>query len=171
MRNRGFTLLELMLAIAILCVLFVIAIPGFKVFLGYSKAEVLSSNLLQALSTARTEAVARGTTATLCPSSNGKTCGGAWKEGFIVLASENILFYYKNTDVGILNWRAFPNHKNELQFLSSGMTKSENGTFWYCVKGEALPAWMVVVNQAGRARLVTPKAGSNVDEKGKKITC
>jgi hypothetical protein len=38
--------------------------------------------------------------------------------------------------------------------MPSGLMAYENGSFWYCEPHEKNPAWMLVVNQAGRGRLV-----------------
>jgi type IV fimbrial biogenesis protein FimT len=81
MRPRGFTLTELLVALAIMAVLLALAVPG----LTHQRAEAAlrsaTGQTMAALHLARRLALARGQSITVCPSPDGQRCGfngGEW---------------------------------------------------------------------------------------------
>lgn len=74
MRSKGFTLVEMMIVIAILSIVLGIAVPNLKNLVTdhrlSSSADELAADLMQA----RTEAIRIGGRVTVCPSSNGSSC-------------------------------------------------------------------------------------------------
>ncbi len=82
--KHGFTLIELMVTIAVLAILVTIAIPNFQTFLMNSRMASQANDLITALSLARSEAVKRAANVTVCASSDGASCTGGWTQGWIV---------------------------------------------------------------------------------------
>lgn len=80
----GFTLVELMVAIAVLAVLLGIAVPMFTDSTLGSRLRTQANDLAGAALLARSEAIKRNQAVTLCASSDGATCTGAWASGWIV---------------------------------------------------------------------------------------
>ena len=85
-RNLGFTLVELMVTLAVLVILISIAIPSFMNMIQNSRSAALANSIVIALNVARSEAVKRNALVNLCPSSDGATCMAApldWTVGWI----------------------------------------------------------------------------------------
>ncbi|MGZ9664715.1 GspH/FimT family pseudopilin [Pseudomonas sp. GNP014] len=75
-RTKGFTLPELLVAIAVLVILLTLAVPGFTRSIQSSKADTEMGDLQRALNYARLEAIDRGVTTRLRPSAGGSVWTG-----------------------------------------------------------------------------------------------
>jgi type IV fimbrial biogenesis protein FimT len=81
MCNKGFTLAELLVTMAISAMLLTLAAPGFTRHRGEAAIRAASNETLAALQLARRVALARGQSVTVCPSADGIACGfpgGEW---------------------------------------------------------------------------------------------
>lgn len=88
-RHTGFTLIELMITVALLGILLLWAIPNVTVFIQNARMSSVSSELMADISIARQEAQRRGRPVTICASSDGLTCLTGtpdWMEGWIIRA-------------------------------------------------------------------------------------
>lgn len=79
--RQGFTLLELIITIAIFAVIAGFAIPGFQNLIEANRVTSHTNNFLSALKTARSEAVKRGGPVTLAPINGGFSEGWCLYEG------------------------------------------------------------------------------------------
>jgi type IV fimbrial biogenesis protein FimT len=83
--QHGFTLLELMTALAVLAVLAAIATPSFRQFSANSRTSASANSLVSALAVARIEALHQSTPVAICPSQDGQTCNATdWSQGWLV---------------------------------------------------------------------------------------
>ncbi|WP_150914636.1 GspH/FimT family pseudopilin [Marinobacter halotolerans] len=89
--RNGFTLIELLVTIAILAITVTIAIPSFQNVIASNKLQEGRERLRTAIMYTKGEAVARNQTVTLCPSSDGSTCGdnNDWDENWLVVTDGN----------------------------------------------------------------------------------
>ncbi len=167
--DNGFCLLEIMITFSIALILLMLTIPSQKDKLTQSTVDVMRLQLLRAINLTQNEAIIRREAVTLCQSADQKSCSGHWKEGYIVLAKGKVIYsFITAANQGELYWRAFPVNQTQLDYLSSGTLKAENGTFWYCLHGEKNPSWAIVLSQAGRAREVLPEQQGGILKDGER---
>ncbi|MES2822598.1 MAG: GspH/FimT family pseudopilin [Pseudomonadota bacterium] len=92
-KHQGFTLLELIITVAIVAILSAAAIPSFSELIMKSRLTSQARGLMASALLARSEAIKRNQAVTLCASSNGSTCNGTWANGWIVLSADNLVLH------------------------------------------------------------------------------
>lgn len=82
---RGFTLVELMVTLAVIAILAVVAMPSMTAVINNSRLSGQAEELVASIQLARAEAVRRNARVTICPSTNGTTCASstAWSSWII----------------------------------------------------------------------------------------
>lgn len=163
--HRGFTLIELMVALAVLAIMMTVAVPNFRDFVLRNRVASSVNELVAHVMLARTEAVKRGRRVTLCPSNDQTTClstfanwGGGWitfvdLDGDRTLESgDTVLRVYRGNAAVRIAW----NNANGLQFSSRGLSNINNGTFTFCPDNNRSEfARQVIVSLSGRPRTVS----------------
>jgi type IV fimbrial biogenesis protein FimT len=85
---RGFTLIELMVTIALLAILTTLAAPSFGKLIASTRLSSATNELYTSLSQAKSDAIRLGTRVTICPSSTGSSCSAVatptWTTGWII---------------------------------------------------------------------------------------
>lgn len=182
--NKGFTLIELLIIISIIGILFGIAMPNMYNLITKTKVSSRVNQLSGMLMLAREYAVDKNVVVTLCPSSDGRLCSGDWSLGQILFMDMNrnhkkddedqiIKILPKLPEKHKITWRAFQN-KNYLQYSPTGFTRSQNGTFRYCVVGNELSFnRALVINRSGRVRSSQDINGDGIheDREGEPVLC
>ena len=90
--SKGFTLLELIIIIAILAITVAIAAPGLSTMIANNRISSSASDFASALQLAKAEAVARLNPVIVCKknaASNGCIADGDWSQGWIVFSDDN----------------------------------------------------------------------------------
>jgi type IV fimbrial biogenesis protein FimT len=87
----GFTLIELLVVVALVAILLMIAVPSFRSVIERNRIATQVNSFVGDLQVARSEAIKRGVTVSICPSSNGSSCLGAntWQGGWMVFTDPN----------------------------------------------------------------------------------
>ncbi|MFS2124355.1 GspH/FimT family pseudopilin [Pseudomonas sp. Pseusp97] len=89
---RGFTLLELMVTVAVLAILIGIAVPSLGDATLAGKLAASANDLVAGVAMGRSEAIKRNTVTSLCVSSNGTSCGsGGWEQGWIIISGSTVI--------------------------------------------------------------------------------
>ncbi len=149
-REQGFTLLELMIAITVLAIILAIGIPSFQNLFDSSRFARVNDNFIAAINIARSEAIMRalpnGRRIVLCErNSAGTGCSGGtnWTEGLMVLESDvdgnvlQVIRVWDPVEGGVLASSAV-----RVNFLSNGRAVSaeaftatvNNRTQSYCLR-------------------------------------
>lgn len=132
-RSRGFSLIELMVTVAVLAILAGIGIPAFQTMILNNRMTSQSNAFLAALQLARAEAVKRGLRVSVCKSANGTACttAGGWQQGWIVFVDGGTAGSVDGGDVVLQVFQALggnstltgaANVANAVTFLSTGFT-------------------------------------------------
>jgi type IV fimbrial biogenesis protein FimT len=91
--GSGFTLVELMVVLAIAAILMAVAGPSFTTMIASNNTNNAVTRLANSFSYTRSEAVTRGANVTICASTDFATCSALplppWGTGWIVLSSTN----------------------------------------------------------------------------------
>mgnify|MGYP000050072360 CR=1 FL=1 len=78
LRRQGFSLIELLVAVAVLSIVLAMAVPSLSQTRRSNEVKTVQSQLLNDLTRARGEAITRGNQVSLCASSDGLHCDGVW---------------------------------------------------------------------------------------------
>jgi type IV fimbrial biogenesis protein FimT len=83
----GFTLVELMITLSVLCLLLVVAAPSFRTMILNNRLNANSESLVNALNYARSTALYQAMNVVVCPfvTENSTACGANWNSGWIVV--------------------------------------------------------------------------------------
>ena len=137
---RGFTLIELVMGIAIVGILLTVGIPSFIALITNNRIVTQTNDFVSDLAHARAEAVRRNSRVTICRSNDGATCvpSSSWRDGWIVFTDpaifgtlavgETILRVRGAMPTGMtLAVAGFDNSGDFLQFLPSGLVSGVSG--------------------------------------------
>lgn len=157
---RGFTLIEMMVALTVFAILLGVAMPSFRNAGLPSQLRAVANNVVAASQIARSEAIKRNATVTLCVSSDGKNCGtGNWQQGWIVTMGGGVPLH--SEPAAPVGFRVTPAAgSNALTFDATGLGASPD-TFTVCRQTPtAGPQERVVaITAAGRASVQTTTTG------------
>jgi len=179
--QRGFTLAEVMMVIAIMGVILLIALPSLQDFVRDNRLSANMNEFMASFHYARSEAVKRGARVTMCKSATGTSCGGNWENGWITFldadddgvvdVGETILTKRGALENG-LTLRGNNNVSIRITFDSRGYTRGHNGTLRLCDFRGAASAVARVITVSGRIRAATDTTGDGiVDVGGANVSC
>ena len=93
-RQLGFSLIELLITVAIAAILLSLAAPNFREMLVKRSVQAAAETLASDMRYARSEALKRATPTVMCQSADGAKCAtavGSWSDGWIVYIDPNNL--------------------------------------------------------------------------------
>ena len=171
--SAGFTLTELLIVVAIGGILLTFAVPSFTETIQNNRMATQINELHASLSFARSEAVKRNRTVTVCRSDNASTCSGDWQDGWIVFLDTNFDGAFNGSDEilrvhGALNEdMTLDFDQTRVSYASSGIASGGmNGTFTLCDQRGDLRARGLLIGASGRPRLATDSDDNGIPEDG-----
>jgi type IV fimbrial biogenesis protein FimT len=169
MKQRGFTLTELLIVLAMAAILVAIAVPSYGFLVTSGRLASATNDMLLALHLARSEAIKRGTRVTVCKTSNPgaptPTCDQAadWHQGWLVFVDGGVRGVVDGGDAilqvygDISAWASITtggNYRRYVSYMPMGTSQGSSGlhndTFEICVSGMRRD---IIVNTVGRPRL------------------
>lgn len=168
--DRGFSVIELLVAMAAVALVILVAVPGSSALIEKYRLKSASKDLLSGLAIARAESEARSSTVRVCPSSNGHTCrsDGNWNLGWLVYSDGN--GDGRVQDIEVIQAFEPPNPKihivasgavqSRASFTTTGLVQERDastGEFLICHAGSGAPARKVRVDSDGWFRSIPLK--------------
>ena len=153
-RGRGFTLIELMVTIAILAIVLGLAVPGLQDFVRRNRLAAATNNMVSSLALARSEAVRRATQVTVASAD--------WDAGWQVFvdtgtvgdpsdAGDTVLRVFQPNASGAAAITPDANFSSYISYLPSGVSVGNGGAgsgdFELCIEGNAR---VISINNTGR---------------------
>ena len=160
--TKGFTLLELVVTLAVLAVVLGIGLPAFGPAIERIRVTNTYNVLTTSLMSARATAIARGEPVTVCPSHDGLHCRDdhIWEDGWIIFldaqrtgdpASPRSILRRIDSIGAHLTLRSTQG-RPRVRYLSNGRAPGSNVSLRLCGREDERLIGMVVVNNSGRAR-------------------
>jgi type IV fimbrial biogenesis protein FimT len=186
----GFTLTELIIVLVLAGIMVAIGLPQFGDMVKDNRRAAEVNRFVTSLNLARTEALKRRTTVSVCKSTDGASCnaGANWEDGWIVFANtdgddppvvdagETLLRVSAATgnDITVTGFNDFT---DDISYGFDGYpvlaAAGVGGRFNFCDDRGAAAARAVLISNTGRARLSTDTDddGIHEDEGNNDLTC
>lgn len=159
--QQAFSLIELVVVVAILLIASMLALPAWQEFLRSNRSQSLHDQLKGTLHLARFYSITLHREIEVCGTLDGNSCAQIWENGWLVRAA--------NTELPMLVTRLpQPMHlhwnrpKQAIRFTPLGHSSNSNGTFTFCDEN-AKAQWKIILNRQGRARTAARSELSEAD--------
>lgn len=176
-------MIELLVVILIAAILAYFAVPDLTDFVRNNRSSSDINDLLSSVSYARSEAVKRNSSVTVCQSSNGSACqntAAGWAAGWLVFEDPDRNGVVANSaDIlrvssGLGTGRSLGFSGTRIIYRSSGLaTEGINQTFVLCDSRGAAHARGLIIGPSGRPRVAADSDSSGVveDAGGDDVSC
>jgi len=181
-KNRGFSLLELMIVVVVAAILMNIALPSFTSFINNQERKSALYGLMGIFAFARQHAVMNGAIVTVCPLDTTNTCGEDWNGDIHAFldpnntrklgANEVLLRTISPSGNGRLIVRSL--NRSFFQFRPTGLVYSDLGNITWCPNSrDASLAGQIIINRGGQIRIArdTDNDGTPEDSRGRPLRC
>ena len=162
--KQGFTLIELMITLAILAIVITMAVPAMGKLIATNRQQALLAQVYDAIQRARSTAVLHRQTIVLCGTTDATTCSSDWAAGWLTRteATGEILNITLLPAADELRWNGFGDKR--IRFHGNGTSPLSTGRFYQC--HDQRIAWQLILSRQGRLRL-----GTAADDASKASLC
>ncbi len=172
LKNNGFTIVELMISLAVLGIIIAIAMPSLTTFIVSMRVDNEISQLHRLVLTARNSAINMEQNVTLCPLNSSNICSTNWDKQlsiFIDLNNNNV--YEPASNETLIKVKQAANSDDTLTYAgfsritftpTGQLAGALNSIFRYCPNNYADLSRAVVVTRSGRSY-----QSSDLDSDGK----
>ena len=170
-RAGGFTLIELVVTMAVAAILVAVAVPNMRTFIQNGRLNTQVNDLIGDLNLARSEAIKRRLVVGLCKSTDGVTfSAGPWRDGRAVVFDANnngILCEANDTVLRFREPLASANNTLATSAVAPSIIFSANGSsniaagffFTFCDDRGLSNGKQLNLNSMGQAAVITPAVG------------
>lgn len=161
--DKGFTLIEMMVTVAIAAILLTVAVPGFQAFIANNRLSTQANAFVTALQLARSEAIKRNLNVTVCQSGDEQNCNttNGFEQGWIVFVDQDNPNTRDNGEAIILANQGMPQGmsltggRTAISYRADGTVAPFNNiTLQLCQQGNG-NGRNIVINITGRIRVET----------------
>lgn len=150
-KQKGFTLLELVIVVAVVAILTIYAVPSFRASMVNNRLIGETTNLTSVLNLARAEALRRNDYVSICPSSSGTSCSGSdYAIGSMIFTDTNNTGYDSTSKIiRVVNQFSNTNDKGKgfTRFTFSPTGAKVAGNILVCNPG--LPSYTIKIGTDG----------------------
>ena len=176
-RQKGFTLLELIVTLAVTAIVLIVGVPSFQALIRDNGLVALTNEFIVALHLARSEAIKRNHRVTLCKSADGLECtdSGGYEQGWMVFddpdnevndpSDKTVIRVFQKGSISTgITLRGNRSVQGYVSYDALGFSRLAGGGFQagsltVCHPPEAR---YIVINSVGRVRTATSRpAGTN----------
>ncbi len=162
--TRGFTLIELIIALSMFSILSAYAIPNYRTFKQNQLMTQEINRLVATINYARSHSIIANKQVILCPTVTFTECdaGSTWHKGWIVFEDLNFDKTFNGEDVMLLNENSMPDqlqavaslHRQKIRFDPRGFAPGTNLTIRYCDDRGSEHGKAIIISNVGRPRTV-----------------
>ncbi|QNH12263.1 prepilin [Xanthomonas sp. SI] len=158
--QRGFTLVELMVTVAVLAIIMALAFPSFTMLIRSNRLTSTANELVAALQASRSEAVRLNGGVSLCRSDDGSTCasGGDWTH-LLTVTRDGTVLRATTLRTGLsVSSSALDALGDKVTFNADGIARDSSGT----PLAMDITVCMPVTSPSDNVRTVSMSGGSRV---------
>lgn len=183
MNCRGISLIEMLIALAIIALLTSTGIAGFTSSINRTQVDSQLFSLRQLLSASRQKAIDTHSYITICPSIDAVNCTNQWQQTLIAFSDHNKNAKVDSDDTIWISSELFnpsqpitkrPSNKSYFRYNPEGYTQGSPGHIIFCgVSQQTSTARKLTISMAGRTRLSADldKNGVHEDSQGLPLNC
>jgi len=161
--DKGFTLLELLVVVAISGILLGVGLPAMGALIERNQFKAEVSALHRAVALSRSMAVYRGETVSLCPLDNRGNCTDKWNDSLSVFAdtdrngvlddNETLISVLPALSENSLRLTRDFNRSSAVMFYPTGSAFGRNGTMTICLRSTPKLSATISISGSGRIRM------------------